>query len=157
MGKSRLSGPLLLTDDAVTEITDAAATIDAEDHGGLQHYIALNRAAGIACTLPAATGSGKKFTFVVVTTASGGSYVVKVANATDVMIGQAILLQDSGDTMVGFETAATSDTITLNGTTTGGVAGAIVECIDIASGKWHVSVRSAATGVEATPFSATVA
>ena len=58
--------------------------------------------------------------------------------------------------VVVFETAADSDTITLNGTTTGGLVGADVELIDIAADTWFVNVRTAATGTEATPFSAAV-
>ena len=87
---------------------------------------------------------------------TSNGYIIKVANATDVMVGNAILAQDAGDTAVMFEAAASSDTITLNGTTTGGLLGARVSVVDIASGIWFVDVVSAATGTEATPFSATV-
>jgi len=52
--------------------------------------------------------------------------------------------------------ASTSDTITLNGTTTGGVTFAKIECTVIASGKWKVDVISGCTGTPATPFSAAV-
>jgi hypothetical protein len=73
------------------------------------------------------------------------------------MDGHAWLTQDSADTVVAFETAATSDTITLNGTTKGGAGiGDYVELIDIAANQWAVRVFSKATGTEATPFSAAV-
>ena len=85
-----------------------------------------------------------------------GDLVVQVANATDVMIGSASFIDDTSDNMVGFETASTSDTITLNGTTTGGVTFAKIECTVIASGKWKVDVISGCTGTPATPFSAAV-
>ena len=53
--------------------------------------------------------------------------------------------------------ASTSDTITLNGTTTGGVTFVMkIECTVIASGKWKVDVISGCTGSPATPFSAAV-
>ena len=85
-----------------------------------------------------------------------GSLIVKVANANDVMIGSAILIDDTADNVVGFETVAASDTITLNGSTTGGVTFSKIVCTAISSTQWKVEVTSACTGTPATPFSATV-
>ena len=85
-----------------------------------------------------------------------GDFVVQVANANDVMVGGAKFIDDSSDNMVGFETASTSDTITLNGSTTGGVTYSKIVCTVLASGKWKVSVDSGCTGTPATPFSAAV-
>jgi len=118
--------------------------------------ITLNRAAGIAVTLPAATGSGCNLKFFVGTTITSNTTTIKVANASDTMSGTSIALQDAADTVVGFETAADTDTITFNGTTTGGILGDMVELIDIATNKWFVRITGSASGVEATPFSATV-
>jgi len=118
--------------------------------------VVANRAAGITMTLPAATGTGAKYKIVVGTTVTSNSLKVQVANATDVMTGTALFGQDAADTAVLFETAATDDTITLNGSTTGGIKGDIIELEDLASGLWGVTVRGSATGTEATPFSATV-
>ncbi len=137
----------------VTSITSATATIT--DEGYLGRPIVLDRAGGITCTLPAATGSGNRYTFLVATTFTG-SGIIQVANSSDVMAGLAIVAQDAGDTVVVFETAASSDTVTLNGTTTGGLAGARVDLIDMKTNQWHVRVETAATGTEATPFSAAV-
>ena len=85
-----------------------------------------------------------------------GNLVVQVANSNDVMVGGAKFIDDTSDNMVGFETVAASDTITLNGTTTGGVTFAKIECTVLASGKWKVDVISGCTGTPATPFSAAV-
>ena len=85
-----------------------------------------------------------------------GDLVVQVANATDVMVGSAVFIDDSSDNVVGFETASTSDTITLNGSTTGGVTFSKIVCTVLASGKWKVDVISGCTGTPATPFSAAV-
>ena len=64
---------------------------------------------------------------------------------------------DASNAVQGFETAASSDTITLNGTTTGGVnKGDWVELEDIASGIWGVTGLLTGSGTEATPFSAAV-
>ncbi|MCM5689508.1 hypothetical protein [Sinorhizobium meliloti] len=118
--------------------------------------VVANRAAGITMTLPAATGTGAKYKIVVGTTVTSNSLKVQVANATDVMTGTALFGQDAADTAVLFETAADSDTITMNGSTTGGIKGDIIELEDLASGLWGVTVRGSATGTEATPFSAAV-
>ena len=85
-----------------------------------------------------------------------GDLVVQVANSNDVMVGGAKFIDDSSDNMVGFETASTSDTITLNGSTTGGVTFAKVTCTAISSTQWKVDVESGCTGTPATPFSAAV-
>ena len=85
-----------------------------------------------------------------------GDLVVQVANANDVMVGGAKFIDDSSDNMVGFETVAASDTITLNGSTTGGVTFAKVTCTAISSTQWKVDVESGCTSTPATPFSAAV-
>ena len=85
-----------------------------------------------------------------------GDLVVQAANATDVMVGSAVFIDDSSDNVVGFETASTSDTITLNGSTKGGVTFSKIVCTVLASGKWKVDVLSGCTGTPATPFSAAV-
>lgn len=136
----------------ITNATAATLTVTAASHEG--GVITLNRAAGITATLPAATGSGNKFKFIVGTTFTGSGIIQVVTD--DTMKGMALVAQDGGDTSVVFETAVDSDTITLNGTTTGGLVGADVELIDIAADTWWVNVRTAATGTEATPFSAAV-
>ena len=126
----------------------------ASQHSGAP--IILNRAAGITVTLPAATGSGAKFFFIVGTTVTSNSDKIQVTG-DDVMVGTALFGQDSADTTVLWETASTSDTITLNGSTTGGIKGDSIEVIDIAADTWWVRVVGSATGTEATCFSATVA
>jgi len=85
-----------------------------------------------------------------------GDLVVQVANSTDVMSGGAFFIDDSSDNVVGFETVAASDTITLNGGTTGGVTYAKIVCTVLASGTWSVSVHTGCTGSPATCFSAAV-
>ena len=67
------------------------------------------------------------------------------------------LRDDAGNTVKPFFAAGTDDTITLNRTTTGSTRkGEYVELIDMATNLWHVQGVIAATGAEATPFSATV-
>lgn len=144
-----------LLEPAVINCTASTLAVTAAEHA--QRTVTLNRAAGIAVTLPAATGSGNRYKFIVGTTFTSNGTIKVVGN--DIMVGHAILAQDSADTVVQFGTAADSDTITFYtaaSNTTGGVAGAIVDLIDIAADTWHVMYVSEAGGTEATPFSATV-
>lgn len=146
---------------AAVAVTASTLTVTAALHAGRTIY--LNRAGGIVTTLPAATGSGNKYRFIVGATFTGTA-TIAVPNATDYMIGVATLFQDAGDTVVGFATANTgtvateSDTITLfvASNTTGGIKGAVVELEDVANAVWHVHYVSDAGGTEATPFSAAV-
>lgn len=116
----------------------------------------LNAAAGLTVTLPAASGTGRKFSFLVGTTVTSNNDVIQVANSTDVMAGVVTMAQDGGDTVVLFETASTSDTITMNGSTKGGIKGDLVELTDAASGLWMLRMVCSGTGTEATPLSAAV-
>lgn len=132
----------------------ASETLTAEKYD--RRVILLDAAAGLTITLPAASGSGAKFEFIVKTTVTSNSAVIKVANTTDSFIGNGVQAQDSGSTNNVWEIAASDDTITLNGTTTGGLRGDRIVVEDILSGIFHVTILGAATGTEATPFSATV-
>ncbi len=141
--------------DVSTRIVNAtAATLAVTVASHDSKTVTLNRAGGIAVTLPAATGSGARLRFIIGTTFTS-SATIKVTG-DDIMTGFALFAQDGGDTAVMFETASDTDTITFNGTTTGGYKGTIVELEDIAADLWYVSVRGSATDAEATPFSATV-
>lgn len=137
----------------VVNVTAATLAVTAAAHDG--KIVTLNKADGQAVTLPAATGSGAKLQFIIGTTVTSVGTTIKVTG-NDTMTGAAIICQDAADTVVGFETAADSDTITLNGTTAGGIKGDSVELIDIATDLWWVRITGSATGTEATPFSATV-
>lgn len=112
--------------------------------------------AALTFTLPDASGSGDVYAFEV-SVVNTSNYIVKVSRAADTIDGSIQSNQDAADTVVGWETVAASDTITLNGTTTGGVAiGDWFELIDQALNQWSVKGTTTSSGTEATPFSATV-
>ena len=135
-------------------ITGATLTCTKDVHAG--RTTVISAVAGCAVTLPAATGTGSVYRFIIGSTITSNSTTIKVANATDVMSGRAYVVSDNTAAVLGFATAAASDTITLNGTTLGGLAGDHIEIIDAITGTFAVRVFTAATGTEATPFSATV-
>lgn len=118
--------------------------------------LTVNAAAGLTLTLPAAAGTGDMYRIVLGTTVTFNSVVVKVANSSDIMSGLALAAQDAGSTVNAWETGASDDTITFNGTTTGGIKGDYIQLIDAATNLWSVQVFGSATGTEATCFSATV-
>lgn len=137
-----------------TPITITASTTLDGRHDDSPLYI--DAAAGLTLTLPAASGTGRKFEIEIGTTVTSNSVIIQVANASDIMQGVCQTAQDGGDTAVAFETASTSDTITLNGTTKGGIKGDRIVLQDVATNTWQVSMAVSATGTEASPFSAAV-
>ena len=116
----------------------------------------VNAAAGAEVTLPPATGSGFRYTFIVGTTVTSNTNVIQVANSDDIMQGVVIGAAESDDSVNGWEAASDSDTITMDGSTTGGIVGDRVELVDVAENVWAVNGIIQQTGTEATPFSAAV-
>jgi hypothetical protein len=130
----------------------ASLTLDEDTHGGA--WVNLNAAAGLTVTLPASAGKGTIYKLFVMTTVTSNNYVVQVANATDIMQGGIAMSTDiSGTNLL---TAATTDTITMNGSTTGGLKGTWLTFEDASPGIWVLSGFVVTTGTEASPFSAAV-
>jgi hypothetical protein len=139
-----------------TAVTASTLTVTQSNHAF--RTIGLDRAAGIAVTLPAATGTGDTYNFVIKTTVGSNTTTIKVANATDVMNGSVAFFNDTGTAGLAKCWAAVDndDTISFNGTTTGGYAGTVIRCRDYAAGFWSCQVMGRQSGSIATPFSATV-
>ena len=177
MANTTFQGPVISKSGFITTgpanvvDADASVALTVATHAG---RIVHNNAAGaVTYTLPAINANsdsasagpgadpnnlsniGATFEIFASITKTGG-LVVQVANSNDVMVGGAKFIDDTSDNMVGFETASTSDTITLNGSTTGGVTFSKITCTAISSTQWKVDVESGCTGSPATPFSAAV-
>lgn len=132
----------------------ATHVLNKAEHDG--KTLLLSVLTGHTITLPPATGSGNKIRLVETVAPTSATTVIKVANATDVMIGQArtALATGVGTT---FPTVAASDTITLNRTTSGGASnGEQIVFEDVKAGFWAVNAMLNGSGVLVTPFSATV-
>jgi hypothetical protein len=131
-------------------------SVTAALHGG--KVIALDTLTGSVCTLPVATGSGNVYHFITKVLATSNSHIIKVADASGLMAGVIVAGDNADGTATPFATTATSDTITLNRTTTGSVriGGDRIVLTDIATNVYSVSGCTICTGGEATPFSATV-
>lgn len=143
--------------ELVVQATASTLTVTAALHHN--KIIALNLAAGIAVTLPAAA-AGLRFRFIVQTTFVGAATIKSVTGA-DVMVGHALMGNDSDNTVVDWPavSANTFDTISMFGTSnsTGGIQGEEIEILGLATNLWFVSIRGDAAGTEATPFQDTVA
>ena len=135
----------------------ATGSITAATHAG--KTLLMGEVGGDAAatfTLPAATGSGAEYRFIV-SVVNTSNYVIQVANGDDTIDGSVTLHQDSAATVASFNTVAASDTITLDGTTTGGVSiGDELTLVDMATNQYSVKGILTASGTEATPFSAAV-
>ena len=153
-GQTTLTGSFLpaihtfTATDAVTIVEHAGRTLLLGEVGGN---------ALVTLTLPAATGSGAVYKMIVSVT-NTSNYKIQVANASDTIDGIMLYLDEDGTAVTAFPTVAASDTITLNGGTTGGIVGDYLELIDIATNQYHVRgvMRVAAGANPATPFSAAV-
>ena len=153
-GQTTLTGSFLpaihtfTATDSITEVEHAGRTLLLGEVGGN---------ALVTLTLPDATGSGAVYKFIV-TVANTSNYVIKVPDADNTIAGIMLYLDEDGTAVTAFPTVAASDTITLNGGTTGGIVGDYLEIVDIAADKYHVrGVQRVAAGANpATPFSATV-
>lgn len=138
---------------AVVATTATTLSITAASHAG--KMVVINSAAPIAVSLPAATGTGNTYRFKFGVAATGTSSTI-AANGTDVIEGMVLVLTTATDVVVtGYSTSATSDKVSANGTTTGGVAGDTYTFVDAESGVWQVNGMLRQTGSIATPFSAT--
>ena len=145
--------------DVVT-LTATDAITQAEHAGRILLMGEVGGDAACTFTLPAATGSGDEYKFIV-SVVNTSNYVIKVADATDTIDGSVVVTNDTtaGGTasLISWPTVAASDTITLDGTTTGGVnIGDYILLTDIATNQYTVSGLLNASGTEATPFSASV-
>lgn len=141
---------------SVVAITDdASLTLAAH----AERLVTVDDAAGAAITLPAATGTGNKYTVIIETTITSNSTTIKAASASDSFFGLALGVDTDAEGASGYTWNADSgdDTVTMDGGATGGIAGDVWTFVDFSTGKWLVEGRiTQSGGSEATPFSATV-
>ena len=115
----------------------------------------------VTLTLPEATGSGMRFKFIV-SVVNTSSYVIVTADTTNADLMGNVINQDAD--LVGtiaaliYLAGATDDTITLDGTTTGGQLGDWIELVDVGTDLWAVNgvVTTPAGSNTASCFSAAV-
>ena len=137
-------------------ITVTAATVSLTRNVHAGAVVLLDRAAGVTVTLPAATGTGDSYEVFVKTAITSNNAIIQVANATDTMAGSVSISSLTTGAGTHESAGGTDDTITMNGTTTGGAAGSYVKITDVASGLWQVNGRLCGSGTLASSLSAAV-
>lgn len=92
---------------------------------------------------------GASFQFYVNTTASA----LKIqTDGTDKFVGSLVCIDTDDNATYSFAPAASNDVISMNGTTTGGIAGTMITVTAIATNKYLVQGTVIASGIVATPF-----
>ena len=113
----------------------------------MDRIIEINDADG-AVTLPSITSDTIGATYKIFVGTDSTDLDVKT-DGTDKFVGS---LAVSGTTTAAFAPAASNDVISMNGTTTGGDRGSIIEITAIATAEYMVSGTLVGSGTVATPF-----
>ncbi len=159
MGVSATSAEIDRVSDASARVITTALTVlslTVTQHGERILLVNSNSAGASTFRLPAATGSGVKFTIRNNVAQTQGTVVFTVVTG-DVLKGKCIALDATAaaDAMV-FLTTATSAKCTLNLTTTGGLGHDTFDAVDVATGVYMVDVVINGSGSMGSPFTHTV-
>ena len=139
----------------IVTTTATALSLTVTQHGERVLLVNTNSTVANTFTLPVATGSGVKFTVINNVAQTQGSVVVAANGTTDVVKGVAVVVSSTEEAAAAFLTSATSDKVTLNAGTSGGLGYDTIECWDSAANVWNVRVSATGNSTLATPFSAT--
>jgi hypothetical protein len=133
-------------------LVGTSKTLTVDDAGKV---IFLDQAAGSKATLPAATGSGYEFKFVVKTVPTSNSHEIATDNVATLY---GVMEVDKAGTVTNYTSAGTNKALKfLNDGTQGAHAvGDMIILIDVDVNKWAVQGFTQGTGTLATPFSSTV-
>jgi hypothetical protein len=145
-------GQALSGSAGVVNTTASALALTQALHGN--RAVTIASATPIAVTLPAATGTGTKYRLVVMVAATATQHTIKIGTTAEVFQG-VVVSRSTTTTIVAFGATATDNTLTLNGSTTGGVAGDEYELTDVKTGVWQLRAVASPTGAAATPLSHT--
>lgn len=113
----------------------------------------FDTAAGITYTLPAPV-VGATFTFVVTTTVTSSNHKV-ITSAGTVLLQGAIVNGTTTASVFASAPAASNISVTMNGTTTGGLIGTELNFRCLSATLWQVSGTNFSSGTTATPFANT--
>jgi hypothetical protein len=140
----------------IVTTTATALSLTVTQHAERVVLINTNSTVANTFTLPTAAGTGAKFTLINNIAQTQGSIVVAANGTTQTIKGAAFMFGSTEEAAEAFVTSATSDKITLNLTTTGGLGpGDRIEAIDGAANVFTVTVFGVGSGSMETPFSET--
>ena len=142
-------------------LTAATKSVTTADSGTT--YV-FNRAAGVVVTLPTAA-AGLYYKFIVGTAITSNAGTIKGASANDIFTAYSMVNLFDKDNNVAqskifYADGTDDDVFSMDGTTTGGEKGSVIECFGIATGGqgsatavWHLySPLLIGDGTLATPF-----
>lgn len=139
--------------DIVTSTDAGTLALTAAEHGGRIVY--FSDADG-TITMPNALGTGVRFEVVLATAATGMTITVKPSTDEE-FAGGVMGVDDDADAAYAWKAEDDDDTISLDGTSTGGKVHDWFRFTDIADGIWLVEgFITQSGGAEATPFSAAI-
>lgn len=138
-------------------LTAASVTLSRFRQGSMR-LANLQRAAGQALVLPFATGKGGKFRFFVGVSITSNTTTIHTAAGNNPKTGVADIIQGSANVtgttpLASAATASNTNTITINGSTQGGLIGSQIYLEDVGPGVWAVEANLLGSGTSATPFS----
>lgn len=136
----------------IQSVTTATASLSATDSGDL---ILFNRSTGSTITLPESPDVGTYYDFQVVTELSSGNYIIQ-ADGSDVINGYIYGNKAStAPELFKADAALTDTTMTMNGTTTGGLIGTDFRLTytDATNNTWTASGVTYGSGTLVEPWS----
>tara|TARA_B100001093_G_scaffold490986_1_gene530600 strand:+ start:18 stop:551 length:534 start_codon:yes stop_codon:yes gene_type:complete len=143
-----VAGPVSVRNGVVTN--GAAAVVLTENQSG---YVCLFDTAGASSfTLPAPK-AGLVFTFITTVTATADHVIKTNTLNTDGFLGGVVACSTGGSAdSFSADADGSNDHITLNGSTTGGLAGTMIKCVAVDTENWAVSGNVVSSGTSATCF-----
>lgn len=139
MGSNEIQSGVGVSGLAPVDVTGSSVTLDAATHGN--RTVTLSRAAGVAVTLPAATGTGNKYKLIYATALTSASSVIS-PNGSDTLFG-GVFINDTGASAAAtvdfYPTAAGNNTTTLAFSAGAGKKGDTLTFEDFATNCWQIS------------------
>ena len=129
----------------------ATASLSEAQSGSLCLF---DRAAGIVFTLPTTPTPGTYYDFMVVTRITSNAAKIITGSGTELLIGNVVNVDTDTSNAVAAWTGngSTHISVSMNGTTTGGIQGTKLRFTCLSSTRWFVEGIIAGSGVVATPF-----
>lgn len=136
---------------AVQIISDGVATrtLTAKEAGA---FCAFDLAAGVVYTLPTPV-AGMEFHFITTVTRTSNAHKFITNLSTEFLLGAVAMLNNAAATGEGFSADGTTiRSVSMNGTTTGGIIGDRITIRAISATQWFVDGVLIQSGTAATPF-----
>lgn len=149
LGKKTTEGCVAPGQHVEVVAAGSSVTLTADQSGAT---VLLDTASGSAVTLPTPV-AGMTFDFVVSTTVSSNTHSITSAATTELHGGGVSIHSSTAGNSDHFQPdGSDDDALSMNGTTTGGIAGSVVTFTAESSTSWIVSGTLLGSGTLATPF-----